>query len=126
MPNASGSSYRQAPPQLPVITPAPAPVNNPPPSVRLDRIVAVPVPTLEGQVVRRDRGPEGGAQLVFVSESERGQQQNVTADESGNFRVALASGAWLVYVNGDGNRPVFHSKIDVRDNETRQVTLVSR
>jgi hypothetical protein len=91
----------------------------------LDRIVALPLPSLQGQVVRHDQNPDGGAQLVFISDSVKGQRQAVTADEFGKFRVTLASGGWLVYLSNGSNAPLFHSKIDLKDNETRQVTLVT-
>jgi hypothetical protein len=94
--------------------------------VRLDRIVSAPATRLQGQVVRGDNLPEGGARVLFVSASRQGPQRSVTADAGGQFRVTLASGGWLVYVHGADNRPVFHSKIDLAENETRQVTLVSR
>jgi hypothetical protein len=126
MPPASGSSLRQPPPRLPVTPPAPVPAQAPP-SVKLDRIVAVPTPMLKGQVVRLDdNAPQAGARLMFVSAAQKGPQQSVTADSTGQFRVTLASGGWLVYVHGADGKPIFHSKIDLRDNETRQVTLVSR
>jgi hypothetical protein len=123
MPPASGS-LRQLPPRLPVTPPAPVPT---PPTVKLEQIVAVPSPTLKGQVVRLDgSAPQGGARLMFVSTVQQGPRQSVTADAAGQFRVTLASGGWFVYVDGADGKPVFHSKIELRDNETRQVTLVSR
>jgi hypothetical protein len=118
MPPATNNSFFRQP--------APPAATPPPPTVKLDRIVAAPVPSLQGQVVRRDRAPEAGAQLLFVSAAQHGPRHNVTADEAGRFRVTLASGGWLVYVQGADNKPVFHSKIELRDSETRQVTLVSR
>jgi hypothetical protein len=98
----------------------------PPPAVKLDRVAAVPLPTLQGQVVWRDRVPAPGTQVLFVKAGRQDQPQAVTADSAGNFRVTLASGGWLVYANGSDNRPIFHSKIQLRDNETRQVLLVAR
>jgi hypothetical protein len=119
----NGTSYRQLPP--PVRPPQPPPA---PPAVRLDRIVAIPGGNaqVQGQVVRLDRSPRGGAQLMFVSSDRRGPQQSVTADNRGQFQVTLASGGWLVYVHGADGKPVFHTKIEVKGEETRQVTLVSR
>jgi hypothetical protein len=124
MPPASGSSLHQPPvptPSAPSSTPAGSP-----PRVKLERVVALPAPTLQGQVVRDDNTPVAGTQLVFVNAGAQGQQQAITADAAGKFDVTLASGGWLIYVRGADDRPAFHSKIDVRDNETRQVTLVSR
>lgn len=123
MPKTEGSSLRQAPPRLPVLTPPAVPVT--PPAVKIDRIVSLPHTSLYGKVVRNDDVPRPNVKLMFVSEAARAQQQ-VNADADGQFRVSLASGGWLVYVQGNDNKPVFHSKIDVRDNESRRVVLVSR
>jgi hypothetical protein len=124
MPPASGSSLRQPPARLPVTPPVAVPAA--PPNLRPERIAAAPAPNVLGQVVRRDRVPEPGTQVLFVSAARNGPRQAVTTDAQGTFRLTLASGGWLVYVSGHDNRPRFHSQIDVRDNEPRQVTLVSR
>ncbi len=118
MPPADGSALRQ-PPGVPA---APRP-----PRVRLDRVVALPDPNLQGQVVREGtRTPQAGARLVFVNADVDGAQQSATADGQGRFRANLPSGNWLVYVrNGDGI-PVFQAKVRVGEREARQVTLVSR
>jgi len=92
MPPASGAARRAAP-RLPV---APAPVARP--GVRLDHIVSGPAARVEGQVVSNANAPQAGARVMFVSAALRGPQQTVRADSSGNFRVTLASGGWLVYV----------------------------
>lgn len=119
MPGAEGSSLR--PP-----TPRYLPPAAPPPSVKLERIVSVPQARIQGQVVHSNNAPRPGARLTFVSVEPQGPQQRVTADAAGNFGVTLASGGWLVYVQGADERSVFHSKFDVRDNESRLITLVSR
>jgi hypothetical protein len=116
MPPASGSSLRGPPPR-------PAP---PPPAVKLDQIVAVPVPTIRGQVVRDNKAPVGGARVMFVHSAKAGPMQSVTADAAGEFRVTLTSGAWLVYLVGADGRTTFHSKIDLHDSENRQVVLLTR
>ena len=64
--------------------------------------------------------------MVFVSAARKDQQKSITVDAAGKFGVTLASGGWLVYLGAPGEKPVFHSRIDVRDNEPRQVTLVTR
>ena len=124
MPPASGSSYRQLPPSrsVPQRQTAPAPL---PPSVRLDRIVAIPMGEVEGQVVRRDKLPLAGAQLLFVSAGGRLPRQTVATDPVGRFRITVASGGWLVYVQGEDGKPVFQHKIEVLDNQTRQLNLVN-
>jgi hypothetical protein len=93
--------------------------------VRLDRIVVAPQAQLEGQIVQSNQRPFSGAQLTFVNASRQRPHESVTVNESGQFRVTLASGGWLVYVRGNDGKAAFHSKIDLRDSETRQVTLVS-
>jgi hypothetical protein len=93
--------------------------------VRLDRIVTAPQAQLEGQVVQGNQRPLAGARLTFVHASRQGPHESVTVNASGQFRVTLASGGWLVYVGGHDGKAAFHSKINLRDSETRQVTLVS-
>jgi hypothetical protein len=123
MPKASGISLQPLVPR----GRAPArPLPPPPPKVKLDRIVALPEARVEGQVVRGEKVPWSGARLLFVSTDRQIPQQTATADGAGKFRVELASGGWLVYVNGTDGKPVFHSKIDVRERENRPVMLVSR
>jgi hypothetical protein len=123
MPPASGM-LRPVPqvsaPEKPV---APA---APPPTVRLDRIAAIDGAQVEGRVVGNGNAPQAGARILFVSMSRQGPQEAVTANAAGQFQVSLASGGWLVYIHGPDGKPVYHSKIEVRNNETRQVTLVSR
>src|SRR5581483_2392190 len=97
---------------------------SPPPNVRLDRIVAVPMGQVEGQVVRRDRFPAAGAQLLFVSAGGNLPRQSVATDAAGRFRVSVPSGGWLVYVQGVDGKPVFQQKFEVLDHETRQLSLV--
>lgn len=118
---ASESSYRQ---------PAPFRPRNLPdaPKVRLDRIVALPGSSsqVQGQVVTSKQAPRSGAKVLFVSTTRQGPQESVTADRSGQFHVTLASGGWLVYLNGPDGKLTFHSKIEVRPEQNRQVLLVSR
>ena len=90
-------------------TPAPAqPRYLPPaaPAVKLDRIVALPHSggVVQGQVVRNDQRPRSNAQVMFVAVKQQAPQQTVTANQTGQFRVSLASGSWLVYVNGQDVR----------------------
>jgi hypothetical protein len=124
MPPASGSSYRQLPPgsSVPQRQTAPAP---PLPRIHLDRIVAAPLGEVQGQVVRRDKLPSAGAQLLFVSSEGGIRQQAVAADRDGRYRVTLTSGGWLVYLQGVDGKPMFQHKIEILNNETRQVNLVT-
>ncbi|MGE3804751.1 MAG: hypothetical protein AB7K24_08780, partial [Gemmataceae bacterium] len=65
------------------------------------------------------------ARLMYVSLEPQGARHQVQAGNDGQFAVQHASGGWLDNIQGTDNRPVFHSKIEVRDNETRQMTLVA-
>lgn len=131
-----GSSYYQVPPStIPPAqgsglrqTPQPLPQGNPnaPPTVRLDHIVTGPVGDIAGTVVRQDQSPRSRARLTFVNAALEGGQSHVTADDQGRFRVTLASGHWLVYVDEPGANPTFVRKVDVSDNQTHEVLLVSR
>jgi hypothetical protein len=121
MPPAQGSNYRQVPPATPQ--------SSPPPTVKLDRIVSVPRSepgSIQGQVVQQDNEPRPGIQLTFVRADRQETQQPVTADNAGNFRVNLPPGGWLVYLTGNDGKPVYHSQIEVKGEESRQITLVSR
>jgi hypothetical protein len=121
MPPPGGTSFRQA------LPPAAPRVSTPPPKVRLDRIVSLPATGVQGQVIHADNRPWPNVRLVFVSaERPAVNQQAVTADAAGRFQVSLASGGWHVYVPGADGKLALHSKIDLRQNETRQVMLVSR
>jgi hypothetical protein len=126
MPPATGSSLRPSvPPRLPVTPPQPVPLQAPP-KVKLEQIVAVPGPVLKGQVVRFNNAPVAGAKLMFVNTAQQDQQLPATTDSAGNFRVALASGAWKVFMQSGDGQLEFHSKIDLHEKEPRPVILVSR
>jgi hypothetical protein len=111
------SSYRQA---LPPGQPAA------PPRVRLDRIASLPSAEMAGQVVSADRVPQAGAKVLFVSADQRGTRQAATADIGGQFRVSLASGIWLVYVQDGQGKLTLNKRVEVRDNQPLRLTLVSR
>jgi hypothetical protein len=99
---------------------------SPPPNVKFDRIAAVPGAQIQGQVVRNDQRPVPGVQVLFVSSDRRAARKTVDADAAGKFKVTLASGSWLVYVQDDQGKAVFQRKLEVGDYETRQVRLVRR
>ncbi|HLN31452.1 MAG TPA: hypothetical protein VK395_27165 [Gemmataceae bacterium] len=125
MPPASGSSYRQATPNGVAPTRQTGPVATPP-EVRFDRIASAAVEDVSGQVVLGKTLPVPGAQVLFVGSDRQTRQQAVTADAAGKFRVTLASGSWLVYIQGADGRPVFDRKLDVGSFEVQPVSLVSR
>jgi hypothetical protein len=116
------SSFRQ--PRLQ----APVPVQPATPTrVRFDRITSAPRHNTQGQVLRTDRIPQGGAKLLFVSADQRGARQNVTADGRGQFQTTLATGTWLIYVQDGSGRLVYQQKVQVGDDRPGQpITLVSR
>ena len=68
---------------------------------------------------------EGEPALSFAFAERHETRQSATAGADGQFHVTLAAGTWWVYVNDGAGQMVRHSKVDVRQNETRQVTLVS-
>jgi hypothetical protein len=83
--------------------------------------------TINGQVVVNNSiAPVPGTKLLFVSRQAKDKQQAITADNDGRFNVALASGGWDIYTaRGDGMLE-FHSSIDVKDRQDRNVRVVSR
>ncbi len=117
---------RQLAPQNPAAKPA-TPLPAAPPNVQLDKIVFAPLPGVEGQVVGFDgKAPQAGARVLFVHADRQGAQQTVTADRQGQFRAELASGNWLVYLHAADGKPVFHSKIEVRDDNPNRLTLYTK
>jgi hypothetical protein len=96
-----------------------------PPRVRLDRIVSAQ-PGVRGQVMGANQTPRSRAEVVFVRADRSGSRKEVTADERGQFQANLPGGGWLVYFRGNDGKLVFNSRLDVRDQEARLVTLVSR
>jgi hypothetical protein len=121
----AGTSSRQLPPMAPRLT-APVVPAPKPPAVKLERIVALPPHNVEGAIVREDKTPQANARVKLVSADRQGVEQTVTADQSGQFRATLASGAWLVYVQRTDGKLEFVRKIEVRGEEPKQYTLVSR
>jgi hypothetical protein len=64
--------------------------------------------------------------VLLVSVDKQRTQQTVVADGQGRFQATVAAGAWLVYVQGGDGKPVFQDKVEVRDDEPRQMLLTSR
>jgi hypothetical protein len=119
-PNPGGTSYRQ---QLPFRGTTPVRQQ---PAVKWDRVTSTQGAQIEGQLVRSDRAPAAGVQVLFVSSDRQTQRKTVDTNSAGQFQVMLASGAWLVYVQDASGKAVFQRKLEVGDNETRHVRLVSR
>jgi hypothetical protein len=125
VPKADDSSYRQ--PQLrgPIPTQPAAPAPAKPPSVRLEFIAEASNPNLEGEVVKADK-PHPGARVTFVFADRQGVRQTATTDNDGRFGVTLDAGEWLVYVHDEAGEPVYKGKVQVKSDEPRRITLVSR
>jgi hypothetical protein len=121
----AGTSSRQLPPQTPRLS-APVPPVQTPPAVKLERIVALPPHEVEGLIVRDDRTPHANVRVKLISADQQGAERTVTANAKGEFRATLASGGWLVYVQQADGKLDFVRKIEVREDEPKQFTLVSR
>lgn len=117
--NGGGTSERAKP----NLTPEP-PLN---PPVRLDRFAGNTDPRLQGRVVANDQAtPKSGARIIFVSARQQEQRQAVESDPSGRFDVTLASGEWYLYIGDGSGKAVYHSRISLRPEDHRLVTVVSR
>jgi hypothetical protein len=132
-PPPAGSSQEPPPAMPPAGTsqrqytnPPRTPTTLPPIPIRISRMASRPTGSaVAGQLVARDYiTPRPGSTVRFVSAT--GAQEAATTDAAGRFRVALAAGRWQVYVPGSDGKPAYHSKIDVRENESRDVVVVSR
>jgi len=102
------------------------PVSPPAPAVKVDRIAFRAEARVDGQVMRLDRTPRAGAQVHVHQRPAQAPNQTVTANGAGRFQANLASGSWLVYVNGSDGRHVFHSRIEVDGKRPSQLTVVAR
>ena len=101
----------------------------PPASLKLDHVVSRPSggAAVNGQVVANNFvTPLRGAQLVFVSKQTQTEREVVTADRTGRFSVTLASGGWNIYMTRADGALDYHSSIDIAENRSRQVMVVSR
>lgn len=97
----------------------PSRLRNAPPPVKMDRMAsAAPV---GGQIVTASYSPKAGAKIVFVNASRNEIRETATADADGHYQISLPSGEWYVYLDS-----TYHNRIDVKANEARQITLVSR
>ncbi len=130
-PSSSDSNRYPAPPSSQVTPKAPQgssfrPTPSGPPSVRLDRIVAIPKANLQGEVVTGDRRPAANAQILFVHADLQNSREAVTADAAGHFRVNLTPGTWLVYTRNADGKTDFRRKLEVREDRPTELQLVSR
>src|SRR5262245_42250909 len=97
---------------------------NPTPQVKLERIVYGPESFVEGQIVQTDNTPRPNASVLFVS-ADNGKRETVTANNTGRFQVNLASGNWLVYVQGRDGTAQFHSRLSVQQHQAARITVVN-
>lgn len=117
-PPPTSGLYRQSAPVQPRM-PAPA-------SIKLDRIAVAPQGKVEGQVVQGGGASLAGTKLLFVHADRKEARQQASTDASGQFRVSLASGQWLVYVQDKDGMPTFSRKIEVLKQPAAPLNLVSR
>jgi hypothetical protein len=122
----AGTSSRQLPPITPRLAAPVQPRPATPPTVKLERIVAIPPHNVEGTIVRDDKTPQANVRVKLISAERQGVEQTVTADGTGQFRATLASGGWLIYLQQGDGKLAFVRKIEVREDEPKQLTLVSR
>jgi hypothetical protein len=128
-----GTSYRKSfrPPTPPVQQYQPPPAPRAPivpkyNSIALDR-PASGQPSLSGQVMQDAYNrPRPGARLLFVSDASGGKHELATADNAGRFKVQLAVGNWQVYVRDDSGKAIYQTRVQVKPNESQNMTLVSR
>lgn len=116
-PPPTGNLQRQSTPVSPRSAPA---------RIKLDRIAVAPQGKVEGQVVQDTNAPLAGAKLLFVHADRKEARQQAAADASGQFKVTLASGQWLVYVQNKDGMPSYTRKIDVANQPATPLNLVSR
>lgn len=102
---------------------APAP---PAPRLRPERIVSAPRYNVAGEVVRADESGESGARLLFRRVDRPEESETVKADAKGRFRATLASGTWEVLTQSPEGRLVSHTRIQVREDEPKQVRVKNR
>jgi len=82
---------------------------------------------LAGEVVKQDKAtPVANAKLVFVNTSNTEQREYATADAFGSFEKKLTAGEWYLYVGPGDGKASYHSKVTVKEGNTRSVTVASR
>jgi hypothetical protein len=124
MPPADSGGTRQPQLRAPLLDQPRAPQNAA--AVHPDRIVSQGQATMEGQLVSRQRVPQGNVRVLFVNSDPRMDQQTATTDGQGRFQATLNQGDWLVYVQDASGRPVFQQRVQVQGSDPVRMTLVSR
>ncbi len=95
------------------------------PGVRLERVVALPSPNVEGQVVRTDYSPRPDTEVLFIHADRKDVEQRATTNKDGEFRATLAAGRWDVYVKERGGPAVLQKRIEVSE-KSQMMTLTSK
>jgi hypothetical protein len=125
---APGVMESQSSPGTGTIRQSPPPII-PRPMTKLEHVVSRfrNGASVNGQVVMNNSvAPVPGTKLLFVSRQTKDKQQAVTADSDGRFNVALASGGWDIYTSRTDGMLEFHSSVEVKDRQDRNVRVVSR
>jgi len=82
---------------------------------------------LAGEVVKQDRNtPVANAKLVFMNANNPEHREYATADAFGSFEKKLGGGEWYLYVGPGDGKASYHSKVTVKEGNTRSVTVASR
>lgn len=85
-----------------------------------------PSGTLQGQLVFRDYvTPRANAVVRFV-DARTEREETVKTDAAGRFTIALPAGEWQLHLPGTDGRAVYHSRVEIRNDEKRDVLVVSR
>jgi hypothetical protein len=112
-----GTSFRRVPQ---------VPVQAPPPVIRPERTASRGDASVSGQIVSNQFAPRANARVVFVSLKPQEPRRSALADTAGRFSVALAEGPWMIYLDDGNGQQMFHSQIEVRAAQQRNLTVVSR
>ncbi len=132
---ALGNPDGGAPAKMPEDRIAPQSINpsgyrapqNPPSNVpvRMDRISSR-IGNVQGTLVGEDRfTPRGNARVTLVNKSNPNDRKVVSTDAMGRFTTQLPGGDWSIYVPTTQGQSEYHSTLAVRDNDNRNVTIVS-
>jgi hypothetical protein len=119
-PNIPQSGYR-AP------APATTPIQNNTPPLRLDRFSSNSRSgEVQGVLVAEDRfTPRANTRVTLVNKTNPSEQKVVNTDSMGRFNTNVPSGEWSIYVPTSTGKAEYHSTLAVRDNDLRNVTIVS-
>ncbi len=119
--------YNPMPPASNSVRPTPPPTETPKPAlVRTDKFVSLVRSSVEGQIVRSDRNPDGGARLVFQRPDNADESRTIIAGNDGRFRVSLSDGHWEVFKQLPDGRKIELAPVDVTADLATPIKLTSR